>query len=100
MILRFLDADGQSPHWRPQVDEISPSERDTLARFLLNVALYRKVRRREFGAVHELLRVGYAAVLADIPAASQCAEMLERLAMFEHITGVSRADLKQQPMPG
>ena len=100
MILRFLDADGRSPHWRQLFDEIPPSERDALARFLLNIALCRKVRRREFGAVHELLRIGYASGLADIPAASQCAEMLERLAMFEHISGVSRADLKQPPTPG
>jgi hypothetical protein len=98
-ILQFLDSDDRSPHWRQQIDEISPSERDALAGFLLNIALYRKVRRREFGAVLELLRIGFGLGLADTPASSQCAELLERLAVFEHITGISRADVTRQPMP-
>jgi hypothetical protein len=99
-ILQFLDADGKPPFWRQEVDEISPAERDALAGFLLNIALYRKVRQREFGAVHELLRIGYRTGLADTPTSSQCAELLERVAIFEHITGISGADVKKlQPMP-
>jgi hypothetical protein len=98
-ILRFLDSDGRSPHWRQQIDEIPFAERDALAGFVLNIALYRKVRRREFGAALELLRIGYKSGLADTPASSQCAELLERLAALERLTGLSRADVKRQPMP-
>jgi hypothetical protein len=98
-ILRFLDSDGRSPRWRHEIDASSPAEREALAGFLLNIALYRKVRRREFGAVLELLRIGDRSGLADTPASSQCAELLERLAVFEHLTGDSRADVKQEVLP-
>lgn len=93
-ILRFLDSGQRMPRWRREIDDIPTAERDALAGFFLNIALYRKVRQREFGAVLELLRIGYGSGLADIPAASQCAELLERLATFEQLTGVSRADVK------
>jgi hypothetical protein len=96
-ILRLLDCSGRSPQWRHAFDQVSPSERAALAGFLLNLALVRNVRRREFGAVHELLRTGYALGLADGPASSQSAEMLERLATFEQITGVAGADVEWQP---
>lgn len=96
-ILGFLDTDDRSPRWRHEFDRLSPREREALAGFLLNIALYRKVRRREFGAVLELLGAGYALGLADTPAASQSAEMLERLAIFERITGMSGSDIKRQP---
>jgi hypothetical protein len=98
-ILQFLDSDGRSPQWRHAIDEIAAAERDALAGFLLNIALYRKVRRREFGAALELLRIGYGSGLADTPASSQCAELLERLAVFERLTGISRADVEREPMP-
>ena len=98
-ILQFLESDSRSPHWRREVDEVSPSERDALAGFVLNIALYRKVRRREFGAVLDLLRIGHRSGLADTPASSQCAELLERLAALEAITGLSQADVAREPMP-
>ena len=94
-ILRHLDSDSPSPRWRRDIEGCSPAEREQLAGFLLNIALYRKVRRREFGVVLELLRIGYETGLADTPASSQCAELLERLAIFEKLTGVSHADVKQ-----
>ncbi|HEU0082714.1 MAG TPA: hypothetical protein VFQ87_07545 [Bradyrhizobium sp.] len=96
-VLRFLDDDGRSPRWRQELDRISSQQRAALAGFLLSVALIRKVRRRDFGAVHALLRTGYALGLADGPASSQSAEMLERLAAFEQITGVAGADVDWQP---
>ena len=97
-ILRVLDADDRSPRWRREIEGCSDVEREALAGFLLNIALYRKVRQLEFGIVPELLRLGYEAGLTDSPAASQCAELLERLATFERLTGVSRADVKQKPV--
>ncbi len=52
----------------------------------LDIALARNARRRAFGAVHALLKAGYACGLAGTPASSQAAEMLERLAMFTSVT--------------
>jgi hypothetical protein len=98
-ILRLLDGDAAWPRWRREIDACSPAEREELAGFLLNIALYRKVRRREFGDVLELLRIGYESGLADTPVSSQCAELLERLAIFEKLTGISQADVKLEPLP-
>ena len=86
-VLRMLDADGRRPHWRHELDDISPREREALAGFLLSIALCRKIRSRAFAEAHEILRVGYALGLANGPAASQAAEMLERLATFDRISG-------------
>ena len=97
-MLRFLDGDGRSPDWRQDLDRLQPLEREALAGFLFNIALRRKVSRREFDAVRELLGVGYALGLADMPAASQTAEMLERLATFKAITGKSSAEAEQEPL--
>ena len=98
-ILRFLDSDTVLPRWRREVDECSSSEKASLAGFFHNIALYRKVRRREFGDVLELLRIGYESGLADTPVSSQCAELLERLAIFEKLTGISQADVKLEQLP-
>jgi hypothetical protein len=97
-ILGFLGSDSRSRLWRRELDGCSAAEREQLSGFLLNIALYRKVRRREFGSVLELLRIGYESGLADTPASSQCAELLERLAIFEELTGVSRTEVKHEPM--
>ena len=94
-ILRFLDGDGHVSAWRHEADRLPPAEREALAGFFLQIALCRKIRRREFAAVHELLRIGYALNLADAPASSQAAELLERLATFEKIKSKS---MVQQPV--
>jgi hypothetical protein len=96
-ILRFLDTDDRSPYWRHEVDRISPAEREALAGFLLSIALCRKISRREFRVIHELLKVGYALGLTDAPATGQAAELLERLASFERFTGKSLNDATQAP---
>jgi hypothetical protein len=85
-ILRILDADERIPHWRAELNRLSHAEHEALAGFLLNIALSRKIRRREFGTAYELLRLGYTLGLADTPAASQTAELLGRLATFAKIT--------------
>lgn len=82
MILQFLEADGQSQHWWETLDQLNDRERDAIAGLLLNIALRRKVKQRDFGGLHKLLVTGYDLGLADTPAASQAAEMLERLAVF------------------
>jgi hypothetical protein len=86
MILQFIDADGRSAHWRDEFSQLTEPNRDAIAGLLLNIALRRKISRREFGAVQELLKLGYSLGLADAPGSSQAAEMLERFAVFANIT--------------
>jgi len=58
----------------------------------LDIALARNVRRCDFGPVHALLKAGYAFGLAGTPAASEAAEMLERLAAFKTVTAAAGLD--------
>jgi hypothetical protein len=90
-ILQLLGADSPSPHWRDQLNQLPEPQRDALAGLLLNIALRRKIKQREFDAVHKLLQLGYALGLADTPAASQAAEILERLATFASIPRPQRS---------
>lgn len=85
-ILTFLDAGDRRAHWRDELQQLSDAERDALAGLLLTIALRQNVSRREFGTVRKLLEVGYTLGLADSPASSQAAEMLERLSIYEKIT--------------
>jgi hypothetical protein len=80
--LEILDADGRSAHWREEFAHLTEVERDSLAGFLLNVALRRKAGQRDFSGMAKLLAEGHALGLTDTPAASQSAEMLERVAML------------------
>ena len=73
------DRDGRKPHWRGELDKLPDLERDALASFLLSIALRRCVAARDFGGLHELLAWACESGLADAPAASQAAEMLQRL---------------------
>ncbi len=86
-IMRVLDADGQSPHWLDEFEKLAEAEMDALATFLINIALRRRVARRDFGGLREVLSLAYDLNLADIPSASQSAEMLERLATLAKIAG-------------
>lgn len=81
-ILQFLEADEQRPHWWETLEQLSERERDAIAGLLLNIALRRRVKQRDFGGLHELLATGYQLGLADSPASSQTAEMLDRLSIF------------------
>jgi len=78
-ILQFLKPDDRSAHWRDEFDRLTGGERDALAGLLLKIALRRRTLQRGFGAIHQLLEMAYAVGLADTPAASQAAELLERL---------------------
>lgn len=101
-VLRFLDADAPEGTWRGEFDRLAGSERDALAGFVFNVALRRRMRERRFGAVAELLQAGLALGLADTPAASQAAEMLQRLGLFERIARERRSGNgpASRPPPG
>lgn len=84
-ILSTLDADGRKTHWRDQFALLSDRERDTLAGFLLIIALRRKTQERDYASVAGLLREGHALGLTDMPAGSQAAELLQRLATFSSL---------------
>jgi len=86
LVLARLDADRRRPHWREEIDLLSPSERDSLAGMLLTIGLRRSVVQRDFAGLHELLWLGRAAGLTDRPVASQAAELLTRLA---HVSATS-----------
>ena len=80
VFLDKLDKDRQRPHWREEFDQLSQPERDGLARMLLTIGLRRSVIQRDFGRLHEFLEIGQMANLTNIPAASQAANLLARLA--------------------
>jgi hypothetical protein len=82
LILQLLDSDGRRVHWQDEFDQLSSAQQDAISGFLLSIALRRKVRKREFGAVYKLLEVGHALGLADMPVSIQGAELLERVATF------------------
>jgi uncharacterized protein DUF6895 len=84
-ILSTLDADGRKTHWRDQFAQLSDRERDALAGFLLIIALRRKTTERDYAAVAGLLREGHTLGLTDMPAGSQTAELLQRLATFSSL---------------
>jgi hypothetical protein len=69
-------------HWWDEFQRLDTLESDALAGLLLNVALRRKAVQRDFGALRDLLEAAYTARVADSPAASQAAELLERVAML------------------
>lgn len=85
-ILGYLRRDGAIPHWQHEVGRFTPSEQDSVAGMLLNIALYRMIRERRFHEAHELLSMCYSLGLADTPMASQTAELLYRLATVSKLT--------------
>ena len=85
-ILGILDGDGKRPHWRDELSRLSGPEADALAGFLLNIALRRRVKDRDFAGLYDLLRLAYDLDLAGTPAAGQAAELLERLATYAKVT--------------
>jgi hypothetical protein len=81
-IMSYLNQGDYSPHWMELYNQLNESEKDSVAGFLLNVALIRDVRKKAFGRVYELLKIGYEFGLTDTAIARQTAELLERLEVF------------------
>lgn len=99
-ILGLLDADPKRTHWRDVFEELPEPQTDALAGFLIPMALRRRIVARDFAGMHELLSLAYELDLADTPAASQAAEILERITAFSKITGKSRQQTARQvPIP-
>ena len=91
-ILQHFGAGNAAAHWRVEMDQLSDRERDALAGFVLAAALRSKVRDRDFDAVRELLRTGYAFGLANSPACSQAAEMLNRLTIVGELARAAQVN--------
>ena len=88
----FRPGSAQTVKDAAELNELSDPQRDSIAGLLLTIALRRKIKRREFRVVHELLEVGCALGLTNGPVSSQAAEMLERLATFANITCSQRSE--------
>jgi hypothetical protein len=84
-ILPYLSTGGQAaavrPHWMNELETLTDRQRDTLAGFLLEVALHRSVARKDFQTVCQLLALGACFGLADAPVPSQAAELLQRVSL-------------------
>lgn len=91
-ILRVLDAGSECPHWRDEFRRLNEPESDALAGFLLSMALRRRVRKRDFGGLRDLLQLADELGLADSPVASQAAELLERLALYVKMSSESDSE--------
>ena len=85
-ILAQLEDGEPRPIWRIEFDRLGLAARGALARFVLAVALHRKAAKRDFVGLRELLKLASAEGFADIPLASQAAELLHRLGLFARIT--------------
>lgn len=81
-ILPFLDDGSRRRHWQEALDRLSLTERDAVSGLLLAVALHRRVAAYDFATVARLLQLAISLELADAPAVSQAAELLDRLALF------------------
>lgn len=75
-----LDTDALRPHWLAEFDRLPSTEQDGLAGMLFTIALRRSVVQRDFSRLHDVLQFGQITGLTYVPAASQAAELLGRLA--------------------
>lgn len=80
LILSYLDSDNSTPHWREEAELLTEQERDSIAELLFSIALYRKVKQKQYGTARELLEHADRFGLLCCPSAIQTAELLERLA--------------------
>ena len=95
-ILAFLDVGNDSAHWLDELHHLRDSERDAIAGLLLTIVLRLNIRLRQFGIVRKLLEVAYTLGMANSPACSQAAEMLERLSTYTQITQARRGESQER----
>jgi hypothetical protein len=77
-----LYPDDCKAHWQDELKKLDPTERESLADFLLSIAIHREIGRNNFVAIERLLAVGNALSLTANPVASQAAEMMVRVRHF------------------
>ena len=92
-ILKLLDLGERESHWSNEFSRLAQAEADALSGFLINIALHRRTARRDFGGLTEILELAYELELANTPAASQAAEMLQRVTTYARIRGNPTASL-------
>jgi hypothetical protein len=88
-IVPFLEDGSRRRHWQDAFDRLSLADRDSVSGLLLIIALHRRIAAHDFAAVAKLLEVAMSLELADTPAASQAAELLDRLSAFSTRAGTS-----------
>jgi hypothetical protein len=93
-ILPFLIDGSPRRHWQNTFDRLSVTERDAIGELLLIIALHRLIAEHDFAGLAKLLELAVSLELTDTPAASQAAELLDRLALsFRSRDPSSRATL-------
>jgi hypothetical protein len=80
-ILPFLIDSSPRRHWQNTFDRLSVTERDAIGELLLIIALHRLIAEHDFAGLAKLLELAVSLELTDTPAASQAAELLDRLAL-------------------
>jgi hypothetical protein len=77
-MMGFLQ-DASAPHWTATYARLEPCKQHALPGMLFTVALHRCVQRKEMERIPDILRAGNDLGLSDTPAASQAAELINRL---------------------
>jgi hypothetical protein len=98
-ILEILDSDGSCPHWRDEFHQLANPEADPLAGFLVNIALRRRAVSRDFEGLRRVLELAYDLDLANGPAASQAAELLNRITTYAQIACGPQSTADSVPIP-
>ena len=70
------------PHWLPEFEKLPINDQSTLTTFLLDVALSRHVRNKNYSTVYDLLGIAMDHGIADTPMAGHAAALLDRLALI------------------
>ena len=81
-LLSFLELNGQAPHWLSCFSKLTGAEQDSLVDLLLNVATYRNVQQKQYGAVFEVVRIAYETGIGSQELVTQAAELLDRLSLM------------------
>lgn len=78
-ILEFLRAGDLKPHWLTDFDSLTENEKYALADLLINIALYRGARQKQYATLFELVQIAYEEKIGSRALVTQSAELLERL---------------------
>ena len=98
-VLAAIDLGSQSAHWREEFRELTATEADSLAGFLINIGLYRQIAKRDFSGTRQLLELAWELDLANTPAASQSAQILDRIGTFSKVKDNSRCEPPRAQVP-
>ncbi|RUL78918.1 DUF6895 family protein [Dyella choica] len=85
-ILEQIESGDSRPHWVEIFIGLRDAERDAIAGLLFDLAVVRSTRLNDFDRLLQILKTGHRFGLTASPAASQCAELLNRMTEFARIT--------------